>query len=138
MSDIKYRLSTMGIEAPPPQNPVLDSDQKALLLRVVIFGAFYPHYFSRKGERGEKVERDALRALCGLDPYSTVRLGGFPTEHLHKAYAHQLQQRVKEDIFGNSKRIISMYLKSFVCFLNAIGYRQCERCDMEPKCLFRR
>jgi len=105
VSDIKYRLSRMGIEAPPPQNPVLDSDQKALLLRVVIFGAFYPHYFSRKGERGEKVERDALRALCGLDPYSTVRLGGFPTEHLHKAYAHQLQQRVKEDIFDSVKDV---------------------------------
>lgn len=104
VSEIKYRLSAVGIDALPPcdpgMHPALSAEQKALLLRVVIFGAFYPHYFSHRNERDQEPERAALRSLSGLDPYSTVRLAGFPSGHLHKAYIHQFQQRVQNDIFG--------------------------------------
>lgn len=108
VSEIKYRLLTMGITVPPPSHPgthpILGTEQKALLLRVFIFGAFYPHYFSRKDVHGQKSEREALVYLSGLDPYSTVRLAGFPSGQLHKAYVHQFQERVKKDIFGNFQR----------------------------------
>ena len=47
-----------------------------MLRKVVIAGAFYPNYFVRVA----KDERDALKDLCGLDPFRTVMLSGVPAD----------------------------------------------------------
>ena len=112
VQELKHRLKNLDIDPQPdPKTPPLQPEQKELLLYVVIFGAFYPNYFSRKApmSRDEEPERQAERTLCGLDPYSTVKLSGFPANHPHKSYIHQLKERVNRDIFGNSNSILIQF-----------------------------
>lgn len=97
VKEIKFRLTSMGIEEPtgPNVRPLTES-QKALLLRVVLFGAFYPNYFSRDAISGQIDEREAVKSLCGLDPYSTVRLQGFPLDQPTKAYVRQIKNNMMD------------------------------------------
>lgn len=103
VKEIKFRLNLIGIEEPTAPNvkPLTES-QKALLLRVAIFGAFYPNYFTREAVSGRIDEREAVRSLCGLDPFSTVRLQGFPNDHPVKPYIRQIKE--------NMSMIFGMYL----------------------------
>ena len=100
VDEIKHRLSSIGIEpAMGPNVRVLNESQKSLVLRVAIFGAFDPNYFSRDSFTGRIDEREAVRSLNGLDPYNTVRLAGFPLDQPPKAYVRQIKENMKE-IFG--------------------------------------
>ena len=97
VKEIKLRLNKMGIdEVVGPNVRPLTECQKALLLRVVIFGAFYPNYFAR--DAGQIDEREAVKTMCGLDPYSSVRLQGFPIDQPSKAYVRQIKSNMS-DIF---------------------------------------
>ena len=99
VKEIKFRLNTMGIdEVVGPNVKPLTECQKALLLRVVIFGAFYPNYFARDAVSGQIDEREAVKTMGGLDPYSTVRLQGFPIDQPPKAYVRQIKSNMS-DIF---------------------------------------
>ena len=110
------RLKDEGIEAiSGPNVRQLTDSQKELALRVAIFGAFYPNYFSRAvAFNPAQVERDAVNCLNGLDPYTTVRLGGFPPYQPAKAYMRQIKENLN-DIFGNLFEMINlkMCLNSF-------------------------
>ena len=77
VKEIKFRLSSIGIEefAGPNVRPLTDS-QKALLLHVVLYGAFYPNYFTRDFS-GQIDERESVKTLSGLDPFKTVYLKHF-------------------------------------------------------------
>lgn len=99
VKDIRVRLKSMGIESPTGPNirPLSDSD-RGLVLRVVIFGAFYPQYFYRSAE-GMIDEREAVKSLCGLDPLTTVRLRDFPRTLNHRAHYKQIKNNLK-DIFS--------------------------------------
>ena len=102
VEELKFRLRKLGIESPSgPNIRPLEAEQKAILLRVIIFGAFYPNYFSRQVISGEEREREAVRDLCGFDPYSTVRLGSFPYGLPHRAYVRQIKNQVENEIFSN-------------------------------------
>ena len=100
VEEIKFRLNTMGIEETVgPNVKPLTECQKSLLLRVVIFGAFYPNYFVRDAVSGQIDEREAVKTMGGLDPYSTVRLQGFPScVESPKAYVRQIKSYLS-DIF---------------------------------------
>ena len=101
VDEITHRLSSVGIEpAIGPNVRVLNESQKSLVLRVAIFGAFYPNYFSRDTFTGRIDEREAVRSLNGLDPYNTVRLAGFPLDQPPNAYVRQIKENMKE-IFGS-------------------------------------
>lgn len=87
----------MGIEEPAgPNVKLLNDNQKDLLLRIVLFGAFYPNYFSRDAISGQIDEREAVKTMCGLDPFSTVRLQGFPSDQPTKPYVRQIKGNMKE------------------------------------------
>ena len=135
VSEIKHRLRQLGIESPSgPNIRPLNTEQKALLIRVIIFGAFYPNYFSRQATSGEEPEREAVRALCGSDPYSTVRLGSFPSDQPHLAYTRQIKNQVENHIFSNHFRYIvanamaSIYQKLIVLFSRNI-FKRCMECE---------
>ena len=66
---------------------------KSLLLRAVVFGAFYPNYFHRSPSR-QMGEYDAAKELCGWDPFATVKLSGWPSEQPAKAYFHAIQKQL--------------------------------------------
>lgn len=78
ITDIKMRLQRMGITE-MVNNPVTGSvtqQEKAMMLKVVICGAFYPNYFVRSSEGGQIDEALAVRTLGGRDPYTTVYFTG--------------------------------------------------------------
>ena len=106
VKEIKQRLTSVGIEEPsgPNVKPLTES-QKALLLRVAIFGAFYPNYFTRDAVAGKIDEREAVKSLCGLDPFSTVRFQGFPCDQPTKPYVRQIKGHLK-DIFSKDSYFV--------------------------------
>lgn len=53
----------------------------------MIAGAFYPNYFVRSSLGGRVDEKDAVRALNGKDPCSTVYLSGFPSAQPGQLYS---------------------------------------------------
>ncbi|KAK4015459.1 hypothetical protein OUZ56_030437 [Daphnia magna] len=92
---IKQRLSSIGIEeAIEPNITPLTESEKALLLHVVLYGAFYPNYFTRDAVSGQIDEFEDLKSLSGLDPFSTVRLQGFTFCEPHKAYGPQMLNNI--------------------------------------------
>lgn len=93
IKELQYRLSSMGITSGRNIQPLSDS-QKDLLHFTVLFGAFYPNYFSRKAFEDD--EREAVRALCGADPYSTILLKKFPNDVPPKAFLNQIKRNLKE------------------------------------------
>lgn len=99
VKEIKHRLDSIGITEPSgPNVKTLTESQKALLLRVVIFGAFYPNYFFRDAVSGQIDEREAVKTINGRDPFNTVRLGGFPQDQPGRAYIRQIRNNLA-DIF---------------------------------------
>lgn len=102
VKEIKFRLSSIGIEeAIGPNIRPLTESQKALLLRIVLYGAFYPNYFTRDAISGQIDEREAVKGMCGLDPFRTVRLQGFPLDQPPKAYVRQIKGNMSQ-IFSKS------------------------------------
>ena len=99
VKEIKFRLSSIGIEefAGPNVRPLTDS-QKALLLHVVLYGAFYPNYFTRDFS-GQIDERESVKTLSGLDPFKTVYFKHFLRSDHTKAYVRQIKNNMS-DIFG--------------------------------------
>ena len=142
IGEIKYRLSCVGIGSPSgPNVRPLDAKQKSLLIRVIIFGAFYPNYFSRQVVSGEEQEREAVRFLSGLDPYSTVRLGSFPLDQPHRAYVRQIKTQVENHIFSNKqnqKCLVPPSVKHFNTSLLSLSTRNIFGRHVGRERLFRR
>ena len=93
VKNIKFRLQQYGIESPTAVEGLSPSDV-GLVLRVVLFGAFYPQYFSRGAHDGPK-EKDAYKEYCCMDPFTTVRLNRFPVDWKPKAYYVQIKNQLQ-------------------------------------------
>ena len=75
VEDITRSLKMLDIEPLQIQSPTTWSgDYKFLILKLVIFGAFYPNYFVK--QVSAEVEVNAHRTLLGKDPRTTVYLQG--------------------------------------------------------------
>lgn len=59
--------------------------EKALILKTVIAGAFYPNIFVRKTPDND-YPRDAFRTIDGHDPRNTVYFKGFPRNNIRCLY----------------------------------------------------
>lgn len=126
--ELYHRLEQLGIKSiSGPNVRRLKDSERSLLLYVVIHGAFYPQYFSRDSQASRVDEREAVRSLGGLDPYTSVRLQGFPTDQPAKAYL----QQIKEHLLEISKRltILHAFMKTVSLFANREPYRR----NLEPE-----
>ena len=75
VDEITRCLKKMGIAPLAIQNPVKwTEDEKFIILRLAMFGAFYPNYFTRS--TSVEVEQIANKTLLGMDPKKTVYLQG--------------------------------------------------------------
>ena len=129
VEEIKIRLNTMGIDVVVgPNVEPLNEYQKALLLRVVIFGAFYPNYFARPAITGKIDEREAVKTVCGLDPYSTVRLHKFPINEPPMAYVRQIKSNMS-DIFRKFPTLSNEYKRLLIVY--SLLPRNAQRGSME-------
>jgi len=73
--DIQKRLKFLNIEN--TRDCVWSSAQKPLILKIVLAGAFYPHYFSRSHQT-TMTDADAVKELSGQDPYKSVYFTNMP------------------------------------------------------------
>ena len=76
VEEVTRSLDMMDIKPLQTQRPLeWEGERKFLVLRLVMFGAFYPNYFTKV--KVPEVERMAHRCLEGRDPRNTVYLQSF-------------------------------------------------------------
>ncbi|XP_012273782.1 probable ATP-dependent RNA helicase spindle-E [Orussus abietinus] len=97
VQEITSRLKSLGIcETVGVNKVVWDEVQKPFVLKIVIAGAFYPHYFVRSTQGGQLDEQSGLKLLGGLDPAKTVYMTGWPLNHPGVVYAKRIQDYFKD------------------------------------------
>lgn len=90
--ELKKRLFNLGIkERFGNRRTNWSEEEKSIILKVVISGAFYPNFFST-GPNNSTSERDTFCVLNGRDPNSTVYFTGFPTEYIRELYVAQIKK----------------------------------------------
>ncbi|KAL0869154.1 hypothetical protein ABMA27_007445 [Loxostege sticticalis] len=100
--ELRLRLSREGIEPFKGHSP-WDKHELALVLKVILAGAFYPQYFVQVSQ-DEAREREAVRMLGGLDPRNTVYLKDFPDHQPGPVYAAAIKKIVHQHI-GDEPRV---------------------------------
>jgi ATP-dependent RNA helicase TDRD9 len=93
VKEVTRNLAMMDIEPLQIQDPVCwEPEYKFTILRLVMFGAFYPNYFVKS--TGSEVEARAHRTLLGRDPRNTVYLHGFDQDQAEfgELYAEQVKR----------------------------------------------
>jgi ATP-dependent RNA helicase TDRD9 len=76
VEEITRSLKMMDIEPLQIQEPIRwEPEYKFHILRLIMFGAFYPNYFVKSSSH--ELEKLAHKTLCGRDPKNTVYLHGF-------------------------------------------------------------
>ncbi|XP_045453165.1 probable ATP-dependent RNA helicase spindle-E [Melitaea cinxia] len=100
--ELRSRLAREGIDPAQPTSP-WSQHELPLVLKVIIAGAFYPQYFVQT-TTDEARERDAVRALGGLDPRCSVYLRGFPDGQPPQVYAAAVRTAVRAHI-GDEPRV---------------------------------
>ena len=86
IQEIKSRLEGRNICTESAPNIFIPDDEKELLLKVMIAGAFYPNYFFRR----RLEEQNVLRSLTSHNPLNSVIIGGLP-QNEGVLYAKQIQ-----------------------------------------------
>lgn len=87
VKEIKIRLERMKIKAGQGANHVQwNNNEKSIILKVVISGAFYPHFFSRSSINSDDYARAAFQSIGTRDPRNTIYYTGFDREHLRHLY----------------------------------------------------
>lgn len=71
-------------------------NEKYIVLKVVISGAFYPNYFARSTKSRRENIANMYKTLCGRDPCDTVYFTGFRSEDLPHIYLQKIR-----DIFAS-------------------------------------
>lgn len=91
--ELKERLEKMGISETKGQGRFTWSQQeKPLILKIVMAGAFYPNYFVRGSHGGQVDEKEAVRLLVGRDPFNTVFLQGMPMDQPGELYIKTIKR----------------------------------------------
>uniref|UniRef100_A0A1B6GC48 Probable ATP-dependent RNA helicase spindle-E n=1 Tax=Cuerna arida TaxID=1464854 RepID=A0A1B6GC48_9HEMI len=77
--DIKKRLKSFNIGSVRSASVkgLWMPTEKPIILKIVLAGAFYPHYFSRSVQN-PSAETDAVRTLSGQSPFNSVYLQNMP------------------------------------------------------------
>lgn len=93
IEEIKSRLDKLGIFATSGVDRVIwTENQKSIILKLVIGGAFYPNIFIRSISTENNVERDISNVLDGRDPQKTVFLQGFRNDYVRELYVGEIKK----------------------------------------------
>lgn len=92
INEIRSRLERMKIKAGQGVNNVQWNDsEKSIILKVVISGAFYPHFFARSSINSDDYTRTAFQSIGTRDPRNTIYYTGFDREHLRYLYKKSIK-----------------------------------------------
>lgn len=93
VNELKARLEQMNIQPSNNTNHLQwNANEKAIILKVVIAGAFYPNYFVQKSSvKSDDQANDLYRSIGTRDPRTTVYYTGFPHEHCRQLYIKSIK-----------------------------------------------
>lgn len=98
IAEIKKRLERMNITSGQGSSRVQWNDnEKSIILKVVIAGAFYPNVFARVSLNSDDYTRDAFQSIGTRDPRNTVYYKGFDRDHLRWLYKKEIQRILTEN-----------------------------------------
>jgi uncharacterized short protein YbdD (DUF466 family) len=98
INEINARLKRFGIErSAGVTNVQLSPVEKPTILKVIICGAFYPHYFVRSADYGQVDSREAVKMLNGRDPYNTVYLTNMKLHHPGQIYVREFKRLLNHE-----------------------------------------
>lgn len=93
VEDLTKRLDNLGIREDKGVERIRWTDQeKAIILKVVIAGAFYPNFYATSPISNPMIERDIFRTMNGRDPDNTVFFTGFRKDHIRQLYVEPIQR----------------------------------------------
>ncbi|KAG4078989.1 hypothetical protein HA402_001644 [Bradysia odoriphaga] len=94
IEEITQRLDRLGIRERTGVNRAKWSEaEKTIILKVVIAGAFYPHYFVRSSDEME--DRETFRTINGRNPCNTVFFSGFEEKYIRPLYVQSIKKLLK-------------------------------------------
>lgn len=106
VTEVKERLAQMRITNITGTSRTLYSDkEKAIILKIIICGAFYPNYFIRSDAGGQIDEKEAVRMSGGRDPFKTIYFTGMTTSQPKQLYVRAIkkllhgQNETNQDVF---------------------------------------
>ncbi|XP_058836204.1 probable ATP-dependent RNA helicase spindle-E [Topomyia yanbarensis] len=124
--EIKDRLKRIGFkETYGPNRVVWSSREKTVILKVIMAGAFYPHYYVPMSVGGkELMERQSFTELGGRDPCNTVFFTGFDHErYIGSLYTVQIKNIISEGDVSRHQNMKVMFDRTtnriFVTFLGS-------------------
>ncbi|XP_031618969.1 probable ATP-dependent RNA helicase spindle-E [Contarinia nasturtii] len=107
IQELTQRLDKLGIyQATGLQGIHWTEQEKSIILKVVIAGAFYPNFYGTAPITNPIIERDLYHALNGRDPNNTVYFTGFRQDHIRELYVDSIRNLFldtvvsKEDLDG--------------------------------------
>lgn len=133
IEEVGQRLQQMGIQPSTGYNRVRwTENEKAIMLKVVIAGAFYPNLFGRSSQPQQHFEREMFSVVAGRDLRNTVYFSGFEQKYFRHLYVQSIKQLFvqsgvicAEDLPNVRVSFDEGSQKVFVTFLNA--YRDHEQ-----------
>lgn len=93
VNELRKRLLNSGLREQTGLTPIQISDnERKIMLKVVIAGAFYPNYFAREIPNAYQYEHDAFHKMGGRDPRTTVFLTGFKRDYIRELYVKPIKE----------------------------------------------
>lgn len=86
--EIENRLQHLGIHG---HGSRWNDDEKAIMLKVVIAGSFYPNLFGRIATQDDDHERGLYHMISGKDVRNTVYFCGFEQKYLRQLYTEPIK-----------------------------------------------
>lgn len=73
----------------------------AIILKVIISGAFYPNFFASYSTNDPVIQRKTFNELNGRNPNKTVYLSGFQIKHIRELYVNSVS-KLFEPLFNKN------------------------------------
>ncbi|ALC40893.1 spn-E [Drosophila busckii] len=90
---LRKRCALMNLHVMPFEACQNWNDQdKAIILNVIIAGAFYPNYFVRTNKSSVEQERSVYQTICGHDPCRTVFFSNFVPRAMGELYTRRIKE----------------------------------------------
>lgn len=93
VNELNRRLLNLDIREQTGLTPIQISDnEKRIILKAVIAGAFYPNFFVRDTPDAYQYEQNAFRKISGRDPKATVYFTGFKRNFIRELYVKPIKE----------------------------------------------
>lgn len=92
VNEIKLRLERLQIiQSPGLKSIQWNDNEKSIILKVVITGAFYPNLFARTSLHKEGYIHQIFKTIGGHDPRNTIYYTGFDRKHTRSLYSKSIK-----------------------------------------------